>query len=146
MVCVQDRHGVMSLGGDKASCDAFTGVKALMRAVLENGITCYLSSAPRVRAEAEYWIDTKAGRAPFSFAVVCETLALEPDAVRAALRRLRNGGATPRRAFGRRRPGGRRAGRLLARAVGEHASPHGEPASDSGHTDRRARRCPTRSG
>ena len=29
------------------------------------------------------------GRSPFSFTVVCETLGLEPDAVRTALRRLR---------------------------------------------------------
>ncbi len=67
----------------------YTGTKALMLAVLENGFRSYFSPKVRIRAEAERWVTNAQGRAPFSFVVVCETLGLEPDAVRLALRRLR---------------------------------------------------------
>jgi len=110
-----DLFGVFSLGGGEPSAGPYTGIKALMLAVLDNGIASYLSSAPRIRAEAEHWIGTSGRRWPFSFTVVCETLRLEPDAVRAALRRLRARGGEPMRAIGRRRQNVRRAGRLLAR-------------------------------
>lgn len=110
------------MGGGEASCEPLTGIKALMVAVLENGIACYLSTTPRLRAEAEYWIGTRTDRSPFSFAVVCETLALEPDAVRTALRRLRKADAPVKPAFGRRRAGSRRAGRMGARVVGQLGS------------------------
>jgi len=55
---------------------------------------------------------------PFSFTVVCETLRLEPDAVRAALRRLRDRDGEPIRTIGRRRQNVRRAGRLLVGKTG----------------------------
>ncbi len=110
------------MGGGEASCEPLTGIKALMVAVLENGISCYLSSTPRLRAEAEYWIGAATDRSPFSFSVVCETLALEPDAVRSALRRLRNTDAPVKPAFGRRRAGARRGGRLAAHVVGQLGS------------------------
>ena len=42
-----------------------------------------------LRAEAESWIASTRARSPFSFPVVCETLGLEADAVRNALRRMR---------------------------------------------------------
>jgi hypothetical protein len=115
-------HGVTSLGGAGTSCEPLTGIKALMLAVLENGIACYLSATPRLRAEAEYWIGTRADSSPFSFAVVCETLALEPDAVRSALQRLRSADAPPKPAFGRRRAGGRRAGRSVTGVAGQPGS------------------------
>lgn len=67
----------------------YTGTKALMLAVLENGLRSYFSPKTRIRAEAERWVTNAQGRSPFSFMVVCETLGLEPDAVRTALRRLR---------------------------------------------------------
>jgi hypothetical protein len=113
-----DLFGVCSLGGGEPSAGPYTGIKALMLAVLDNGITSYLSSTPRIRAEAEYWIDASGRRSPFSFTVVCETLRLEPDAVRAALRRLRDREGRPLRSIGRRRQNVRRAGRLLARKTG----------------------------
>ncbi len=118
----QDLLGVGSLGGRGAGCAPLTGIKALMVAVLENGISCYLSSTPRLRTEAEYWIGTRADRSPFSFSVVCETLALEPDAVRAALRRLRSDNALVKPAFARRRAGARRAGRLVTRVTSQLGS------------------------
>jgi hypothetical protein len=75
-------------GGEPRSAE-YTGTKALMLAVLENGLRSYFSPKVRIRAEAERWVKTSQGRSPFSFTVVCETLGLEPDAVRLALRRLR---------------------------------------------------------
>jgi hypothetical protein len=110
-----DLFGFRSLGGGEPSAGPYTGIKALMLAVLDNGITSYLSPTPRIRAEAEHWITTSGQRSPFSFTVVCETLRLEPDAVRAALRRLRDRGGQPMRTIGRRRQNVRRAGRLLVR-------------------------------
>jgi hypothetical protein len=75
-------------GGEPRS-GQYTGTKALMLAVLENGFRSYFSPKVRIRAEAERWVRNPQGRSPFSFNVVCETLGLEPDAVRKALRRLR---------------------------------------------------------
>ena len=77
------------VGGGEPRSAAYTGTKALMVAVLENGLRSYFSPKVRIRAEAERWVKTRQGRSPFSFTVVCETLGLEPDAVRVALRRLR---------------------------------------------------------
>jgi hypothetical protein len=113
-----DLFGFRSLGGGEPSAGPYTGIKALMLAVLDNGIASYLSATPRIRAEAEYWISASGRRSPFSFTVVCETLHLEPEAVRAALRRLRDRGRSPVRSIGRRRQNVRRAGRLLARKTG----------------------------
>jgi hypothetical protein len=113
-----DFFSVGSVGGGQSSTGPYTGVKALMLAVLDNGIASYLSSIPRLRAEAEHWITAPGRGSPFAFPVVCETLRLEPDAVRAALRRLRDGASGPIRSIGRRRQNVRRAGRLLARKTG----------------------------
>ena len=77
------------VGGGEPRGAEYTGTKALMLAVLENGLRSYFSPTVRIRAEAERWVTTPPGRSPFSFTVVCETLGLEPDAVRMALRRLR---------------------------------------------------------
>ena len=81
--------GFIALGGGEPRHGAYTGTKALMLAVLENAFTCYFSPRIRVRGEAERWIASDRKWAPFSFNVVCETLGLEPDAVRKAVRRLR---------------------------------------------------------
>jgi hypothetical protein len=110
-----DLLGGGALGGGESSAGPYTGIKALMLAVLDNGIASYLSSTARIRAEAEYWISAAGQRSPFSFTIVCETLRLEPDAVRVALRRLRDRGGEPMRTIGRRRQNVRRAGRLLVR-------------------------------
>jgi hypothetical protein len=104
-----------SLGGGESRSSQYTGTKALMLAVLEDGIRSYLSPVARVRAEAEYWISSTRARSPFSFPVVCETLGLEADAVRNALRRMRDRNVTPRRAIARSRPNVRRTGRIVVR-------------------------------
>jgi hypothetical protein len=98
-------HG--SLSGGEPRRPEYTGTKALMLAVLEEGIRNYCSGAERLRADAEAWIHSDR-YAPFSFVVICETLGLEPGPVRLALRRLQDHSG-PRRA--RIRPNGRRLSR-----------------------------------
>lgn len=100
------------VGGGEPRHGRYTGTKALMLAVLDNGIQSYLSSVPRVRVEAEHWVMSGQQRSPFCFTVVCETLGLEPDAVRTVLRRWRTTAVSPYRAVGRRRQDVRRAGRI----------------------------------
>ena len=112
-----DLPELSGLGGGEPSRRPLTGIRALMLAVLDNGIAAYLSPVPRLRDEAEAWINARARLSPFSFAVVCETLGLEPNAVRAALRRWRESSAPPPRAYGRRRPNVSRAGRVVARKL-----------------------------
>jgi hypothetical protein len=107
-----------SLGGGESRSTQYTGTKALMLAILEDGIRSYLSPVGRVRSEAEFWVKSGRNRSPFSFQVVCETLGLEPDAVRVALDRLRHRNVTPRRALGRSRPNVRRSGRIASRRLG----------------------------
>jgi hypothetical protein len=85
-----------------------------MLAVLQNGIESYLGPEGRIRTEAECWLTTPGRRSPFSFPVVCETLGLEPDAVRRALRRLRGQRLPSSRAIGRLRPNARQARHRLA--------------------------------
>lgn len=103
-----------SLGGGEPRSAQYTGTKALMLAILEDGIRSYLSPVGRIRSEAEYWVTAGRQRSPFSFVVVCETLGLEPEAVRAALERLRARNVAPRRVLGRSRPNVRRTGRLVS--------------------------------
>ena len=107
-----------SLGGGEPRSAQYTGTKALMLAILEDGIRSFLSPVGRIRSEAEYWIKSGRQRSPFSFTVVCETLGLEPDAVRTALERLRARNVSPRRAIARSRPNVRRTGKLVGRRTG----------------------------
>lgn len=104
------RSGTLS-GGESRGTE-YTGTKALMLAVLEDGIRSYLSPIGRIRSEAEYWITAKKQRSPFSFTVVCDTLGLEADAVREALERMRKRNVAPRNAIRRSRPNVRRNGRM----------------------------------
>ncbi len=69
-----------------------SGEKALMLAVLEDGIRCFQEhlrnprSNPRLLSqEAEAWIRAIDYEWPFSFNNVCETLGIDPEALRAAL-------------------------------------------------------------
>ncbi len=65
-----------------------SGMRALMLAVLEDAIQQFGSSDGRNRSEAERWIMSPERHHVFSFAVICETLGLEPSAVRRSLIRL----------------------------------------------------------
>ena len=105
------RSGPLS-GGECRGGTEYTGTKALMLAVLEDGIRSYLSPVGRIRSEAEYWVTAKKQRSPFSFNVVCETLGLEAEAVREALERMRAKNVAPRQAIRRSRPNVRRNGRM----------------------------------
>lgn len=107
-----------SLAGGEPRAAQYTGTKALMLAILEDGIRSFLSPVGRIRTEAEYWVKSGRQRSPFCFTVVCETLGLEPDAVRTALERLRERNVSPRRVLGRSRPNVRRTGRLMGRRTG----------------------------
>jgi hypothetical protein len=107
-----------SLGGGESRSAQYTGTKALMLAILEDGIRSYLSPVGRIRNEAEYWVKCGRQRSPFCFTVVCETLGLEPDAVRTALERMRVRNISPRQALARSRPNVRRTGRIMGRRTG----------------------------
>jgi hypothetical protein len=81
--------GAVALGGGEPHCAELTGTRALMYAVLEEALRDYRGGQPHLRAQAEGWF-ASGRRWPFSFVVVCETLGLEPTAVRGALRRWRD--------------------------------------------------------
>jgi len=78
-----------SLGGGEPHTGHYTGTKALMLAVLAEGIRDYCSRQGRLREDAEQWVQSDR-RSAFSFSVICEVLGLEPTAVRRALPRLQN--------------------------------------------------------
>ncbi len=101
-----------SLGGGEPRQTHFTGTKALMLAVLEDGIRSYLSPNRAIAQEAEYWVHSEKRRSPFSFVVICEMLGLDATAVRAALKRMREQRVSPRKAIPRARPNVRVAGRV----------------------------------
>ena len=103
------------LGGGEPRAGEYTGIKALMLAMLEEGVQSYQSSVERVRIAAESWIMSRRQSSPFSFHVVCDTLGLEPNAVRRAICRLRSG-SQERRPLARSRPNVRRTPRLIAGA------------------------------
>ncbi len=65
------------------------GETALMRAVLEDAILCFLGLAKRRRIdpqilarEAEYWIRSQDLESPFAFDNVCHVLGLCPESTR----------------------------------------------------------------
>lgn len=69
-----------------------SGERALMLAVLEDGIRCFQEhlTSPRVRPrllarQAEKWIRSGDWDWPFSFNNICESLALDPDSLRERL-------------------------------------------------------------
>ena len=78
---------------DGARRDSYiSGEKALMLAVLEDGIRCFQEhlrnprSNPRLLSQqAEDWIKAIDYEWPFSFQNVCETLGINPEALRGAL-------------------------------------------------------------
>ena len=91
----------LAAGNPPTLCD--TGIRALMLAVLEDGIRSALSPVPQVRTEALLWLSHRRQRSPFSFVVVCETLGLDADAVRSAIGRMHNRRATGPASTSRRR-------------------------------------------
>ena len=92
-----------------------TGTKALMLAVLEDGIRSYLGGSKVIAQDAEYWIYSHRRQSPFSFVVVCEMLGLDSDAVRKTLKRMKRENISPRKALPRARHNVRIPGRVYAR-------------------------------
>jgi hypothetical protein len=101
-------------GGEPRS-GQLTGTKALMLAVLEDGIRSYLGGSKIISQDAEYWIYSHRRQSPFSFVVVCEMLGLDPDAVRKTLKRMKSEKVPPRKALPRARHNVRIPGRVYAR-------------------------------
>lgn len=89
--------------------EAAHGIRNLMIAVLEDAVRAYVAGNAQERVETEVWVVSRERRFPFAFTVICETLGLEPDAVREALRRMRHQPVTSRRGVIRARRNGRRA-------------------------------------
>jgi hypothetical protein len=96
-----DLLNLTSLQGGESRSGQLTGTKALMLAVLEDGIRSYLGRAKLIAAEAAYWIESNHRRSPFSFVVICETLGLDPGAVRTAVKRMKSTDVRPRQAMPR---------------------------------------------
>lgn len=68
---------------------ASSGIRALMLAVFEDGVRCFLGPSRMLAAEAEAWILARDTANPFGFQTLCEVLGLNPAATRRALVRLR---------------------------------------------------------
>jgi hypothetical protein len=101
-------------GGEPRS-GQLTGTKALMLAVLEDGIRSYLGNSRIISQDADYWIHSHRRQSPFSFVVVCEMLGLDPEAVRKTLRRMKEQNVSPRKAIPRARHNVRIPGRVYSR-------------------------------
>lgn len=102
-----------ALGGD---CDRpLTGTRALMLAVLEDAIRCYLDGRKQVSEEAERWIKANWRGSPFTFVIVCETLKLDPSAVRNSLEKMKKAKVSSRDAIPRARNNVRVPGRVCTR-------------------------------
>jgi hypothetical protein len=125
---------LLGIGGGEAHGLPFSGVRALMLAMLEDAVRAYVGGEPRPRAEAAGWIDSGRSRWVFSFNTVCETLGLEPTAVRVAVRRLRDQAPGGRRfAVGKSRPNARQANlRITLPRVRRHATVHSAGGSTIG--------------
>lgn len=73
-------HGVQATSADDQA------LRALMLAVLEDAIACFESTKANLIQEAEEWINSN-DDGIFSFNNVCETLGLDPEALRKGLKR-----------------------------------------------------------
>jgi hypothetical protein len=101
--------------GGEPRTGQLTGTKALMLAVLEDGIRSFLGRSRLLASEAEFWIYSRRRYSPFCFSVICEMLGLDPDAVRKTLKRMKSENVAPRKAIPRTRHNVRIPGRVYAR-------------------------------
>ena len=81
-------EALIGVGGGERHSPRYLGVKALMLALLEDAIRAYLGPVPQSHEEAALWMSDPRRHWVFSFSVVCESLRLEPSAVRLAVRRM----------------------------------------------------------
>jgi len=84
------------------------GVKALMAAVFEDAIRCFMSPDDEVREEAEGWMQSKERGFVFAFLTICDALELDGGAVRQALTATRDRNGFVARGAIRTRPNVRR--------------------------------------
>jgi len=110
-----DFRSMRSVAGGEPRTGQLTGTKALMLAVLEDGIRSYLGGSRIVSQDAEHWIHSPRQRSPFSFIVICEILGLDVTAVRATLREMKVANVSPRKAIPRARHNVRIPGRVYVR-------------------------------
>jgi len=103
------------LSGGESRTGQFTGTKALMLAVLEDGIRSYLGGGRVIAQEAEFWIHSQRRHSPFSFVVVCEILGLDPAAVRKTLKQMKTARISARKVLPRARHNVRIPGRVYIR-------------------------------
>ncbi len=113
-----------TLSGGEPRSGQFSGTKALMLAVLEDGIRVFLGGSRILAQEAECWIHSRRRHSPFSFVVVCETLGLDPDAVRHTVDHMKSQNLS-RRALPRARHNVRIPGRVYARRTKASRRPRG---------------------
>ena len=100
----------------------WSGIRALMLAVLEEAINSLRSPESLARAEAELWMTSRDCRYVFSFAVICDALGFEPSAVRRSVIGLLDKKPTGRRSFPRIRPNVRHTGMIgLSSARGKNS-------------------------
>jgi len=118
------------------------GIRALMLAVLEEAIHSLRVPDSVARAEAELWMGSQERRYVFSFAVICETLGLDPSAARRSVMGLLDKKATRGRLLRRSRPNARHNGSIrLASAHGKVLPPGSLPGRGRGvDLDRRLAR------
>jgi hypothetical protein len=90
----------------------WSGIRALMLAVLEEAIHSLRSPDSLARADAELWMTSRERRYVFSFAIVCEALGLEPSAVRRSVIGLLDKRPTGRRLLRRTRRNVRHSGAI----------------------------------
>jgi len=107
-----------SIGGGDPNRTPITGTRALMLAVLEDAIRCFLDGGRRVSDEAERWIKANWRSSPFSFVIICETLRLDPQAVRCMLDKMKAARVSSRDALPRARNNVRVPGRVCLRRRG----------------------------
>ncbi len=115
-----DLGNLTGLGGGEPKGAPPVGVKALMLAVLEDAIRCYLDGKGADASEAEIWMISRKRRSPFDFENVCEMLDLDASAVRRALLRLVDP-KSARRKFRRVRNNGRMPGQVCLRPKRQRA-------------------------
>jgi hypothetical protein len=116
-----DIRRLAAVSGGESRSSQFTGTKALMLAVLEDAVRAYLGGSRLLTQEAEWWMESPRRESPFAFVVVCETLGLDPTAVRKTLQHMKSQNIS-RRALPRSRRNVRAPGRVYARrtkSIGE---------------------------
>jgi hypothetical protein len=108
------------VSGGEPRTSQLTGTKALMLAVFEDGIRSYLTGRNLIAADAEDWLNSGKRYSPFAFVVICETFGLDPLAVRAAVKRMKEENRSPGEIIPRVRNNVRVPGRVCLRKRRRH--------------------------